>query len=252
VVYKEPLPTHQRAPRERHTLRRFALFESLPEDEIERLERHCLWRHFEAGSQILEHGDRSTEICFVAGGAVRVWLPTSRRTDIILADIAAGEFFGELAAIDGQSRSANVMALTATTVACLPAAAFHKVLNQHPSLYARLLRRLAGRIRVLNARVWEFSRLSVRDRVRAELLRLGRPSAGQPNRAIISPPPTHSELAARISAHREAVTRECRTLERNGLLERRRGALVLCDVAALADLVEQAQSPSELVEWVSS
>lgn len=235
--------------REGHTLRRFSLFESLNDEEVGRLDRLCLWRHFEAGAQILEHDDQSSEIYFVAAGSVRLWLPTSRRTDIILADVGAGRFFGELAAIDGEPRLANVVALTATTVACLPAVAFHNALRQHPHLYLQLLRRLAGRVRLLSARVWELSRLSVRDRVRAELLRLGQPKAGEPNRAFISPPPTHSELAARISAHREAVTRECRTLERSGLLERRRGALVLCDVTALTELLDQVQRRPDLVEW---
>lgn len=232
--------------RGRHSLARFALFRSLDDEEIRRLEGECLWRRFEPGSRIIEYEDGCTEVYFIASGVCRMWLPTSRRIDVILADIGAGEFFGELAAIDGQSRSASVTAITAATVACMSAAVFRSAIGRHADVSDQVLRLLAARIRMLNARIAEFSTLSVRDRVRAELLRLGRLRTDQPNQAIISPPPTHTEVAGRISTHREAVTREFSTLERNGLLERRRGALVLCDVAALAELLEKSRAQSEL------
>jgi CRP-like cAMP-binding protein len=124
----------------------------------------------------------------------------------------------------------------------MPAAIFRDVMGQHAEISTQIMHLLATRVRELDARVWELSTLSVRDRIRAELLRLGRVRTDQPNQAIISPPPTHSEIAARISGHREAVTRELSVLERDGLLQRRRGALVLCDVAALTALLDKARA----------
>jgi CRP/FNR family transcriptional regulator, cyclic AMP receptor protein len=137
-------------------------------------------------------------------------------------------------------RAASVKASTAAVVASMPASTFRKALAQHADVRDQLLLRLVARARALTARVGELSTLSVRDRLRAELLRLGRRRADQPNRAIISPTPIHDEFAGRISTHREAVSREFATLERGGLLERRRGALVICDVAALAHSLEGA------------
>jgi CRP/FNR family transcriptional regulator, cyclic AMP receptor protein len=226
---------------------RFALFKSLSEEEIRRLEGQCFWRRFEPESRILEYDDRSTEAYFVAWGKVRVYLPTWHRTDVILADIGAGDFFGELAAIDGRPRSASVTALTSTTLGCMPAVVFRNAISQHADVSVQILRLLSARIRLLDARVWEYSTLAVRYRVRAELLRLGRLKTDQPDRAVISPPPTHSELAARINTHREAVSRELATLERSGLLERRRGALVVLDVTALVDSIERARTQSHVV-----
>jgi CRP/FNR family cyclic AMP-dependent transcriptional regulator len=245
VAANESSLYNEKAAKERRTLARFALFKSLDDEEIRRLERQCFWRRFEPRSQILEYAQASTEVYFVACGLVRVWLPTWRRTDVILADIGAGDFFGELAAIDGRARSASVTTLTSTVVARMPAVAFRDALSRHADVSAQILRLLAARIRVLDARVCEFSTLGVRDRVRAELLRLGRLRTDQPNRAIISPPPTNTEFAARISTHREAVSRELAALERDGLIERRRGAFVVCDVTALADLLERARGQSD-------
>jgi DNA-binding MarR family transcriptional regulator len=78
----------------------------------------------------------------------------------------------------------------------------------------------------------------VRRRIYAELLRLGRKARKDDVASVISPPPTHAELAARVSSHREAVTRELNRLETEGFLERRRGAIVILDRERLAKLLE--------------
>jgi len=222
------------------TLARIPLFRSVAKEDLSRLDRRCQWSRFEAKAVILDYEHEGTEVYFVVSGLVRAWLPSLRRTNVILSDLGAGEFFGELAALDGRPRSASVTALTAATVARMPAAAFREMIHRHPEVCDQLLRLLAARIRLLDLRVVEFSTLAVRDRIRAELLRLGRLRVDEPNQAVISPPPVAAELAARISSHREAVTRELKALERAGLLERRRGALAIRDVEALAALVEKA------------
>jgi CRP/FNR family cyclic AMP-dependent transcriptional regulator len=73
----------------------------------------------------------------------------------------------------------------------------------------------------------------VQQRIYSELIRLSRPSRSDSRGGIISPPPTHADVAARVSTHREAVAREMKRLERQGLLQRRGGALVLTDVPDL-------------------
>ena len=57
---------------------------------------------------------------------------------------------------------------------------------------------------------------------------------------MVSPPPAHTEIAARVSIRREAVAREIKALERAGLIERRRGALVLTDTAQLQRMIQEA------------
>ena len=224
----------------RETLAQIHLFRSLGEADIRELDARCLWRRYAAGAEILSQGEGGADVYFVLSGAVRVRLRSPRRIDVALCDIGAGEFFGELAALNGRPRSASIVALTDTTLAWMPAAVFREAIHRYPDICDQILRLLAMRIRTLNVRVAEFSALGVHDRIRAELLRLGRLRPAEPNEAVISPPPYHADLAARVSTHREAVTRELNALERAGLLERRRGALVIRDVAALAALLEQA------------
>jgi CRP/FNR family transcriptional regulator, cyclic AMP receptor protein len=122
----------------------------------------------------------------------------------------------------------------------MPASVFRAAVHAHPDVCDQLLALLAGQIRMLANRVNEFTTLDARYRIYAELLRLARPEAGKPMRAVISPPPVHAEIAARVSSRREAVVRELKALERSGLVERRRGALVLTDTGRLRYFIEQA------------
>ena len=219
------------------TLARIPLFRSLDEDAIRRLDAGCIWRRAAAKEWVLDYESGGTELFFVLRGHVRVVITAAGR-EVILRDIRDGEFFGELAAIDNRPRSAGIVAVTDTLVARMPAAVFRRVVHEHTDVCDQLLGTLVAQIRVLANRANEHSNLGVRQRLYAELLRLARPSAngGVP---VVSPPPTHAELAARVSSHREAITRELNALERGRLIERRRGAIVLLEANRLRGMIAE-------------
>ena len=187
--------------------------------------------------------DETREVHFILSGRVRVNLYSPDGADVTFRDLASGDMFGELAAIDEAPRSANVVSLAATTIASLNAREFAQVLRDHPAVAAATLRRLVRLVRSLSDRVYEFSTLAVRNRIHAELLRLGREHMSAANQARIDPAPTHAEIASRISTHREAVTRELNELARAGLIERQGHALAIHDIARLARLVEAIDGP---------
>jgi CRP/FNR family cyclic AMP-dependent transcriptional regulator len=220
------------------SLRCIRLFRQLSDEEIRRLDAQCLWRRYEAKEEVVGYGEPGTDVFFVVSGLVRALIRTDGIRDVILGDIAGGEFFGELAAIDSRPRSASVVAMTGATLARMSASLFHAAVRQYADVCGQLLVLLAARVRALDNRVSELATLDVRHRLFAELLRISRPDNLMPGRAFVSPPPYHAEIAARISARREAVTRELRALESAGLLERRRGALVLTDIRALVALFQ--------------
>jgi CRP/FNR family transcriptional regulator, cyclic AMP receptor protein len=224
--------------RHSETLARVPLFRSLDREAVRRLDSQCVWRRAKAKEWVLDYKDGGAELYFVSQGHVRVLIRTPAGKESILRDIRSGEYFGELAAIDGQPRSAGVAAVTDSVIARMPPAIFRGVVHTYPDVCDQLLVLLASQIRMLANRVNEYATLDVRTRIYAELLRLAR--TGQSGEAIISPPPTHAELAARVSSHREAVTRELNRLMRAGLLGRRRGALLLLDPAHLATIVAEA------------
>ncbi|MBU6529196.1 Crp/Fnr family transcriptional regulator (plasmid) [Methylocystis sp. MJC1] len=217
------------------------MFRSLSAADVARLDTRCVWRRAREKECLLDHKDDSADVYFVAYGDVRVSIQSASGKELILRVIRAGEYFGELAALDGKPRSAAVHAVTDAVIARMNPATLREVIHHHPDVCDQILAALAGEVRRLAGRVNEFTNLSVRERIHAELLRLARKEASGETRGVISPPPTHAELAARVSTHREAVTRELNSLERAGLLERRRGSIVLLDLAKLAESVAAAQ-----------
>jgi len=229
-----------RMSRKTETLAKIGLFRSLDAARIELLDTQCSWRRASPNQWIVDYQDTNNDVFFVVSGTVRVKLQSVSGREVLLREINAGEFFGELAAIDNKPRSAGIVAVTAVTVARMPASVFRTAVHAHPDLCDQLLALLAGQIRNLANRVNEFTMLDSRHRIYAELLRLSRPEVGKPKRAVVSPPPVHAEIAARVSIRRETVARELKALERVGLVERRRGALVLTDTDELRRLVEQA------------
>jgi CRP-like cAMP-binding protein len=226
--------------RKTETLARIPLFRSLPEAAVKRLDTQCTWRRAKAKEWVLDYKDQSADLYFVVQGHVRVLIQAPSGKDSILRDIHDGNFFGELAAIDSLPRSAAILAVTDSIVAKMPPAVFRDVVHQQPDVCDQLLILLASQVRMLANRVNELGTLDVRSRIYSELLRLARPAPNGSGQAVISPPPTHAELAARVNSRREAVTRELNSLARIGLLEKRRGALVLLDAKRLAKLIEKA------------
>jgi CRP/FNR family transcriptional regulator, cyclic AMP receptor protein len=231
-------PARSRISRQAETLAKIDLFRSLDAAAIQQLDTQCTWRRAPRDTWIIDYQDPSNDVFFVVSGTVRVKIQSVSGRDLLLREINAGEFFGELAAIDNQPRSSGILAVTDVTIARMPASVFNTLLA-HPDVCRQLLALMARYIRMLSNRINEFTTLDVRHRIYAELLRLSRPEAARSKRAVISPPPMHADLAALVSTRREAVTRELKSLERDGLIERRRGAVVLTDTEKLRRLIEE-------------
>lgn len=223
--------------RRRESLGQTPLFASLGAEDLSALDSRCIWRTVRAGEWLIDDQSDGTDVFFVLSGHARVVIGTSAR-EIILADIRDGEYFGELSAIDGRPRSAGIRAIADTVVARMSNAVFREIIHRYPSVCDKILTTLVASIRTLDNRVNEQTNFDVRERLCAELLRLSR--AGIGGRLVVSPPPTHAELAARISTHREAVTKILNALEREGAISRTRGAITLKYPDRLRQIVAEA------------
>lgn len=232
-------------PRDVETLSHIPLFRGLQPGSISDLNGKCSWRRVRARQWIIDYQQEGIDVFFVASGSVRVVIYAKSGREVILGDLHTGGFFGELAAIDGKSRSAGVFALTDAVIAAMPGAIFMETLHAYPSVCDEVLRMLASRLRALDHRVLEYASLKVAQRIYSELIRLARPDAEDPRQGIISPPPIQTEIAGRVSTHREAVAREMKVLEREGLLLRRRGAIVLTDLPGLIARLDKDTAGSD-------
>ncbi len=199
------------------------------------------WVDARPGQVVAEFEDVTTDVFLVMQGLVRVLVRTAdgSRTQI-LGDFSSGELVGEMSAIDGVARSAQVETLVRSRLCILPAGAFLDLVAASRVVSLRLLRLLSLRVRTQNRRLLEQTTLPSRLRLAAELLRLGRKR--RDGALVLTPPPTHEELAARIGLRRETVSRNISTLTRAGLVRHNRGAIVIAEPAALKAMIEAALS----------
>ena len=100
------------AERVRKLLEKAPLFRVLDEQGRHDLATHAQSRTFAASQSIFRVGEPGHCMMGVVVGIVRISLPTRKGRDLILADLPAGEFFGEIALLDGEPRSASATALT--------------------------------------------------------------------------------------------------------------------------------------------
>lgn len=210
---------------------------ALGADDRDALAERWSKRKFVGNETIVAHDEGGSDIFFVLEGRARATVFSEDGRPVAYRDIRPGGIFGELAGIDGKARSATVVALEAVNAARLTQAAFRELVGSRPAFAWALLNHLSEQIRRLSERVYEFSNLAVRGRLIRELLRLAEGGCQSANGVSIVPAPTHFELSARISTHREAVSREMSALAKKRLIVKRSGALVLLDVAALRELI---------------
>lgn len=217
------------------------LLQTLTPDERSRIAKECIWRRFAAGEQILDRRDESRDVCFIASGRVRVVNFSISGREVSFDDIEQGRFFGELAAIDGEPRSASILALKPTVIAFMPPSIFQRVVSEHPDLASAVLCRLAKMVRLATERIMDLTTLGANNRVHAEILRLAKPNLRPDGTATIAPIPVHSDIASRVSTTRETVARVLSELARDGMVERRSDHLLVCNFEQLEEMVEDVR-----------
>jgi CRP/FNR family transcriptional regulator, cyclic AMP receptor protein len=222
-------------------LKSLTILTDLSETAIARVEQVCRWHRYAAGEQIVGYRDKSTDIYFLIAGKARATVYSAEGKAVVFADVNAGTMFGEIAAIDRKGRSATIEAQEPCTIAAMTADQFEALIGREPSVAMATLRHLTGEVRRLSERVFEFSTLAVQNRIHAELLRLASETGQTKGAAALTPAPSLSDIADRISTHREAVSRELSRLQTLGLLRRESGKLVVVSMEKLAALVDDAK-----------
>jgi CRP-like cAMP-binding protein len=218
------------------------IFRSLDSDARTSVARHCHAFRYPAHQEVISNRDTSDDVYFIISGQVRATIYSRIGREVAFRDLSAGEMFGDLSAIDGQPRCANVITLEESVVLKMSARVFHDVLANHPEIALAALRRLTQLVRDLSDRVVEFSTLGVNNRIHAELLRLAKEYPESGGMVEITRPPTHADIASRVSTRREAVTKELSRLSDLGLIERRGKSLLVRDVARLRDMIDEVQA----------
>jgi CRP-like cAMP-binding protein len=216
----------------------FRFFEGLPPETVARFTAAARWQRFTEGEMIFDQESDGLEVHFVVHGRIRLLTGMDGGEPMTLAEVPAGEVFGELAAIDQLPRSARAIAATDSILGSIDGPVFVSLLQGAPDVAVRMLKRMASIIRSMDVRLTNLAALSPMQRVIAELMRRAEPDLRVPGNWIIAYAPTHAEIASWTGLGREDVAQIIGVLARDALLRRRGGSLVLLDWAALQNMVK--------------
>jgi CRP-like cAMP-binding protein len=221
-----------------NTLDGIDVLDALTSEERAKIAKLCRWKKYTAQEQIFDRQSEQRDVFFVVKGRVKIVIYSLSGREVTLDDVLQGSFFGELAALDGEPRSASVMALEDTVLAILSAESFLEMLQEFPEISLNVMQRMAEIIRQATDRILDLSTLGANNRVHAEVLRMARLAEEDANgRPIIRPIPVHSDMASRVSTTRETVARVMNDLARNHILKRNADHLLIEDLDRLEDMV---------------
>jgi CRP-like cAMP-binding protein len=190
-------------------------------------------RRFRRDETIFHQGDPGDALHVIASGRVKIVLPAPDAGEpAILVALGPGDFFGELALLDGEPHSASAVALEPVETLMLGRADFERLFESQPGLRRALVASLARELRRLTGHVEALHFLDLRERLAQRLRELaGRPEGTGEVR--IDWPYTQSELAGMVGGSRESVNRLLADLAVRGLIRFERDALLIPDLGRL-------------------
>ena len=210
-------------------LQKVPLFSQLAPADLQRVVEVARERSYPKNSVILFEDDPGDALYVVAMGQVKVVLIGEDGREVILSVLGEGEFFGEMALIDDEPRSAHVIAMEDSALIVLRREDFQGILIHTPALALALLKELSRRLRRVDEKVGSLVLLDVHGRVAQLLLELADETDGQ----RITRRLTHHTIAQMIGSSRETVSRTMREFVDKGLIDVSRKDILIRDRAIL-------------------
>jgi CRP/FNR family transcriptional regulator/CRP/FNR family cyclic AMP-dependent transcriptional regulator len=203
----------------RELLRTVPIFSELSEADCEALAQLSSHRHYPKDTVVFFENDEGDSLFMIVSGRVKVTILGDDGREVILTVLGAGEFFGEMALLDDEPRSATAIAIEECELLSLQRSDFEGVLSAKPSISMALIGVLTTRLRKANHQISTLALLDVYGRVARVLLDMARDEGRRlKDGQIAFRRATHQEIANRIGTTRETVTRMMKDLERQSLL----------------------------------
>jgi CRP/FNR family cyclic AMP-dependent transcriptional regulator len=132
-------------------LRSVPLFSTLDDTSATELRDLLTTSTFPAGQQLFYKGDSGDAMYLIESGEIRISIHDEDAKEVTLADLAQGDFFGEMALIDGRKRSANAKVIEDARLAVLARPAFLGFVRANPDVALGMLGALSERLRRTDA-----------------------------------------------------------------------------------------------------
>jgi CRP-like cAMP-binding protein len=212
----------------RDQLARVPLFADLDGSTLEDLAARMTVKRVQREGWVITQEDAGEALFVVLSGRVKVVRFGDSGREVILAILRPGEFFGEMALLDGGPRSADVVALEDTTLGALGRDAFLRHIESRPRTAVRIMKELSGRLRRANETIAGLALEDVGVRLARKLIGMARDGGETDGEGlVIRERPTQQDLAHMVGTCRETVSRTLSSLVRKGLIRSRGRSLVI-------------------------
>ena len=198
--------------------------------------RGVRYASFPKGAMLMHESDVGTSAWFLCAGRVRMFRLTQDGTNVVLAHRSVGQIVGEMAIIDGLPRSGSIIAMEDARAILIPGAVFNDWLMRDVSFAAALVFQLSQRLRESSQHAFSIATAPIATRLAAELIFFAVPMPGTTH-SYIPDAPTITDLAARVNATRESVSKAFSSMVSGGIISRDNTHFVIHDLAALADML---------------
>ncbi len=212
------------------------LFAGIARAHLETLAALLRRRRFAAGEVVFDEGDPGTALYILEAGQVKIRLMSPDGREVVLAVLRPHDFFGELALIDEQPRSADAVVRTASEVLVLNRDDFVRCAVAQPQIALNALAAVSRRLRRTDQIIADAVFLDVRTRLARLLLDLvgQEPVQRTPDGGIVlGPGLTQNDVAEMLGATRESINKWLRHYEDRGIVRRGRGRITIISLDAL-------------------
>lgn len=195
----------------------------LTDADLTAISAHGIAHAFPKQSLIVREGEATDSLYIILEGRVKAFVSDGEGREVVLSIQGPGEYFGEMV-LDEGPRSASVMALEASRCLVVPKDEFRAFLAQNPAFSLSLTEKLIHRVRDLTANVKSLALMDVYGRVARLLLELAVEKDGV---MVIEERLTQQDIASRVGASREMVSRILKDLSVGGYIAQTRERLIL-------------------------
>ena len=209
-------------------LRNVPIFTDLSDSDLNRIASKMVSRDYEKGQMILLEESTGETFFIITSGTVKVTRLSDDGREVILALLGGSDFFGEMSLLDGEGRSANIVANEDAEVMTLSRRDFLECLETYPKIAIALLEELAVRIRKSDQQIESLSLSDSEQRIGITLIRLAE-ERGTIKRGNVTVQnlPYQQDIANMAGTSRETVSRTLKLLEDKKLVKRNGGDITI-------------------------
>jgi len=203
----------------RGMLRQIPLFSDLDEHDLETVASLVTVRQVPKQSIVVQEGEPGDAMYIIIRGAVKISYYTADGQEVVLALLEAGAFFGEMALLDDQPRSATVITMADSELAQIRRVDFDRLLKNSPELTRKMLTEVVARLRRTSLVLERISTMDVPHRLYSFLCDYCKSNGTRNAHGVYEIElPTHQLLADQLSTSRETISRAIGTLKKEGIL----------------------------------